>query len=51
MDLRAESLEKGITCIQTDQGEQMARDNGAVLFETSSKSGFNIASAIIGLCR
>lgn len=51
MDLRADALEQGITCIKTEQGEQMARDNGAVLLETSSKSGFNVPSAIIGLCR
>uniref|UniRef100_A0A1B6DVN7 Ras and EF-hand domain-containing protein n=2 Tax=Clastoptera arizonana TaxID=38151 RepID=A0A1B6DVN7_9HEMI len=51
VDLRPESLQQGITCVREEDGERIARENGATYFETSSKTGLNITNALIGITR
>ncbi|XP_054281061.1 ras and EF-hand domain-containing protein homolog isoform X2 [Macrosteles quadrilineatus] len=51
VDLREEAKLKGITCVSTEQGQRMAKENGAIFYETSSKTGHNITNVIVSISR
>ncbi|XP_066995628.2 ras and EF-hand domain-containing protein homolog [Anabrus simplex] len=51
VDLRNEYRAQGVTCVESSQGDKLARDCGALFVETSSKTGKNVIDAVITLCR
>lgn len=50
-DLRDSVKNMGVRCVDTEVAENMARDHDAIFYETSSKSGENIAEALIAITR
>ncbi|XP_050529016.1 ras and EF-hand domain-containing protein homolog isoform X2 [Daktulosphaira vitifoliae] len=51
VDLRSDAESQGITCVSTECGALLAKENNALFFETSSKLGTNINTALVMLSR